>query len=110
MFQIQPTTHRQPSSLRAPLARATRPAALAATAIGLLVLGAAPATARPDPGPPLAITATRTVVPGAVPAGLRTGAPDRQARCAPQRVGTQYVACDHLTGNGVPAPGWIPKR
>jgi hypothetical protein len=25
-------------------------------------------------------------------------------------VGTQFVACDELTGNGVPAPAWVDER
>lgn len=30
--------------------------------------------------------------------------------CSLQRVDTQFVACDDLTGNDVPAPSWIPQR
>jgi len=30
--------------------------------------------------------------------------------CTPERVGTQFVACDNLTGNGVPAPAWVHER
>ena len=26
------------------------------------------------------------------------------------RVGAQHVRCDDLTGNGVPAPGWVAQR
>jgi hypothetical protein len=29
--------------------------------------------------------------------------------CALQRIGTQLVRCDHLTGAGVRAPCWIPE-
>ena len=30
--------------------------------------------------------------------------------CWLQRVGTQLVRCDNLTGNGVAAPLWMPER
>lgn len=68
---------------------------ISATATALL-LGAVlttssvPAAARPDPGP----------------------APEQESTstsCTLERVGTQFVKCDDLTGNGVPAPGWIPE-
>ncbi|HSO66004.1 MAG TPA: hypothetical protein VLQ78_12970 [Ornithinibacter sp.] len=68
-----------------------RMAASAATVVLLLGLGAAPSSARPDAGAPAA----------------REGHVDD---CLLQRVGTQYVRCDVLTGNGVPAPAWIPER
>ena len=29
--------------------------------------------------------------------------------CPLDRVGTQYVRCDNLTGAGVPAPSWVPE-
>lgn len=32
------------------------------------------------------------------------------AQCLLERVGTQYVRCDNLTGLGVPAPEWIPEQ
>lgn len=31
-------------------------------------------------------------------------------RCSLTRVGVQYVKCDNLTGNGVPAPAWLSSR
>ena len=31
------------------------------------------------------------------------------AVCPLERVGTQFVRCDNLTGNGVPAPLFIPE-
>ena len=38
------------------------------------------------------------------------GAPRiNQAHRVLARVGTQYVVGDDLTGNGVPAPGWIRR-
>jgi hypothetical protein len=30
-------------------------------------------------------------------------------RCELQRVGTQFVRCDDLTGAGVPAPSFVPE-
>ena len=54
--------------------------------IALCVL-AGPATAREDAGP----------TPPRVDLGT----------CGLARVGTQYVHCDNLTGNGVPAPSWL---
>jgi hypothetical protein len=62
------------------------------TATALLVaLGTVPAAARQDPGPaPVEPAATYF--------------------CAIQRVDTQFVGCDNLTGNGVPAPAWVDER
>lgn len=66
---------------------------LAATAL-VVGLGALPAAARQDPGkidaPATSSTATYF--------------------CTLERVGTQFVACDNLTGNGVPAPRWVHER
>ena len=53
--------------------------------------GAGPAAAGQDAGPVSA------------PVG-------HEADCFLQRVDTQYVRCDNNTGNGVPAPAWIPER
>jgi hypothetical protein len=63
------------------------------TLAGLLVVGASslPASARQDLGP----VVVQTV-------------PD-EGHCSLARVGTQFVRCDNLTGNGVPAPGWVPR-
>ena len=66
----------------------TTMAILTALALGT---GAAPAAARPDAGPAVA----------------RVGHADQ---CLLERVGTQYVLCDDNTGNGVPAPAWVPER
>lgn len=30
--------------------------------------------------------------------------------CALERIGTQLVRCDNLTGTGVEAPFWIPEQ
>ena len=68
-----------------------RAAILAVTALTVLGLGAAPATAQQDRGP----------------AAPRIGHEDE---CFLERVGTQYVRCDDNTGNGVPAPVWVPER
>ena len=60
-------------------------------ALVLVALGATPSSARQDPGTP---------IPRA----------DHGGGCLLQRVGTQFVRCDDLTGNGVPAPAYIPQR
>lgn len=85
MFQEQQNL--QPRRLTRGLALATA-AGLTALALGT---GAVPAAARPDAGPTIA----------------RVGDTDG---CFLARVGTQYVWCDDNTGNGVPAPGWVPER
>lgn len=84
MNTIQTTSQHSSSNAR----RASH--AIAAAAI-LITLGTLPAAARPDPGP----------------ANPQVSEP---YRCAIQRVGTQYVGCDYLTGNGVPAPAWVDER
>ena len=88
MYQHQ---HQDRDRRRAARHHLVRAVAAAATAVLLLILGAAPSSARPDPGDPV----------------VRV---DRPGGCGLQRVGTQYVSCDVLTGNGVPAPAWIPER
>ncbi len=35
---------------------------------------------------------------------------DHPGECFLARTGTQYVRCDDNTGNGVPAPAWVPER
>ena len=60
------------------------------TLLVVVATGALPAAARQDSGP----------------AHLGTN----PYSCQLQRVGTQYVACDNLTGNGVPAPAWVDER
>ena len=69
-----------------------------ASSSSLLVVAALalPASARQDVGQGQATNTTRI-----------TG---NASRCDLARVGTQFVACDELTGNGVPAPGWIATR
>lgn len=66
----------------------------------LLVLGtgASPAAARQDPG-----RVTKQ-------ANQPTTPRNEGANCPLQRVGTQFVRCDNLTGNGVPAPAWASVR
>jgi hypothetical protein len=61
------------------------------TTILLAAIGALPAAARQDAGP----------------AHLGTDYPYFKAV---QRVGTQFVAGDNLTGDGVPAPAWVDER
>ena len=34
----------------------------------------------------------------------------RSQACPLERVGTQYVRCDNLTGAGVAAPSWVPQQ
>lgn len=69
--------------------------ALVASAAALLaVLAATPASARPEPAP----TPTPTVV-----------QPADDDLCNLERVGMQFVRCDDLTGDGVPAPSYIPE-
>ena len=71
--------------------RLVRIVAPAATALVLLGLTAGPTWARPD-------------------AGDRVAGGGDAGQCLLERVGSQYVRCDLLTGNGVPAPAWIPER
>jgi len=70
--------------------RARRISAAAATTMLLLGATTLSASARPDPGDVPATTVERS-----------------QHRCLLERVGAQYVRCDNLTGNGVPAPAWV---
>lgn len=69
--------------------------ALTAASAALFILGlnAAPSTARPDAGPRPPAVSTPT-----------------EHACVLARVGEQYTKCEDLTGNGVPAPDWIPQR
>ncbi len=84
MFQQQQNQSRQQ------LTRGLAVTTLAILATLVLGVGAGPAAARQDAGP--AVT--------------HVGA----GQCLLERVGTQYVRCDDNTGNGVPAPAWIPER
>jgi len=89
MFQNQPQGRGRRSTGRH-LLRVVAPSACALT---LLALTAGPSSARPDAGEPF--THTITVDEG---------------QCPLERVGTQFTRCDDNTGNGVPAPAWIPER
>jgi hypothetical protein len=63
------------------------------TSAAALLVGAAlvtPAAARPDPGPPPQQQETST-------------------SCPLSRVGTQFVRCDNLTGDGAAAPAWVAQ-
>lgn len=77
------------------LARAAAPIA----AIAVIGLGAAPASAHPEPGPTIIAVAHHL-----------DGTQDAGGGCHLQRLGSQFVRCDDLTGNGVPAPAFIPER
>jgi hypothetical protein len=74
----------------------TRRGILATCSTFLLAAAAVvPAAARPDGGP------------------LRQPAESFQApfvHCPLERVGTQLVRCDNLTGAGVAAAPWVPER
>jgi hypothetical protein len=72
----------------------TRRAWVVAAAFLVVVIGALPAAARQDPGQITAPAQPTTAI----------------YFCTPERVGTQFVACDNLTGNGVPAPAWVHER
>ena len=89
MYQHQPQGRGRHSTGRL-LLRVVAPAACALTLLGLT---AGPSSARPDAGEPLTHTIT-----------------DDEGRCPLERVGTQFTRCDDNTGNGVPAPAWIPER
>jgi len=67
-------------------------AALAAGAALLVSLSAAPAFAREEPQP------------RSIPAAFYG------PHCSLERIGTQYVRGDNLTGPDVPAPSWIHEQ
>jgi hypothetical protein len=71
----------------------------AATVGALLVsaLSAAPASAVMLHGPSL-------------PPRSTAGSSPNNHTCLLQRVGTQFVRCDNLAGNGVEAPLWVPEH
>lgn len=87
------TEHRTASSTHRAhrISRACGVAAVTATFI--VAVSAMPAAARQDPG---------QIDPPASSTGVHF--------CTPERVGTQYVACDNQTGNGVQAPSWVHER
>jgi hypothetical protein len=69
---------------------ATRCSAAAAAAIVIAELAAFPATARPDPGGPIPIRFSSY----------------HYNNCPLERIGTQFVRCDYLTGAGFAPPFW----
>jgi hypothetical protein len=74
----------------------------AAVTVGVLVTTVAvagPAAAILHPGPAPAILAAEAAAAATVP-----------RHCMLERVEAQLVRCDDLTGNGVTAPWYIPKR
>jgi hypothetical protein len=68
-----------------------RCSAAAATATLIAGLAAIPAAARPDPGEPIPIRFSS------------------YENCPLNRIDTQLVRCDNLTGAGVVAPAYIPE-
>ncbi len=81
----------------------TKAAAIATLTIALIAsTNVSSAFALPDPGEPGS--------PGAV---HQTNAPDSVATTLGvkllERIGTQFVRGDNLTGAGVPAPDWVPE-
>ena len=68
-----------------------RCSAAAAAATIIAGLAAIPAAARPDPGEPIPIQFSS------------------YANCPLNRIDTQLVRCDNLTGAGVVAPAYIPE-
>ena len=80
--------------MRTTITTATATILVTSAAALLTGIAAAPALAIPDPGQ--------------WPAGhMRLVDQDR---CDLQRVGTQFVKCDILTGDGVAAPDYIPEH
>ena len=65
----------------------------AVAAVIVMLLAAAPASARQDSG-----------------ALSLTSKGENVSDCSLERLGTQFVRCDDLTGNGVPAPAWVHSR
>ena len=45
-----------------------------------------------------------------IPASEGTAVPTSYTDCPLERIGTQLVRCDNLTGAGVEAPFWIPEQ
>jgi hypothetical protein len=71
-----------------------RSAVLAGGLLVTTLVMTSPATASPDPGDPVRTDrATMTLL-----------------TCELQRVGTQLVRCDDLTGAGATAPTYVPER
>ena len=57
--------------------------------------------------------ALATLVPDGSPAESGAGAsdvPTTYVDCPLERIGTQLVRCDNLTGAGADAPFWIPEQ
>ena len=66
-----------------------------------------------------AIAAATLMLAGVIPASAACPDPETLPRssrtatvsaCLLERIGTQFVLCDNLTGNGVRAPSWIPEQ
>ncbi len=79
----------------AAVAAARRPGSvIAAVAASMLIIGLFPA-------------ATQAVPDAGDPVKPRFSSADNN--CPLQRVGTQFVRCDNLTGAGHLAPAWVPQ-
>lgn len=81
----------------------TKATAVIAVTIALTIaMNVSPAFAFPDPGEP-----------GAPGPGYQTSDPHRVATTTGvrllERIGTQFVRGDDLTGAGVSAPSWVPE-
>ena len=68
--------------------------AASAALLALLLAASGAASAIPEPGP---------VRPG-------TDAPNAQKNCPLERIGSQLVRCDDLTGAGAHAPSQVPVQ
>ncbi len=81
----------------------TRSSAIAVVAIALMAsTNVSSAFAIPDPGETRAPT---TIHQADAPCGVAIDSGVRRL----ERIGTQFVRGDNLTGAGVPAPGWVPE-
>lgn len=97
MHHTQHIQHIQPSQPSQPFHRSRRIRLIAAIAVTVPLLGSTvTAQARQDPG---AAVFSQTSQSSHTPVG-----------CTLKRVDTQFVTCDNLTGNNVPAPAWISQR
>lgn len=73
--------------------KTTRFAGLLLASAAVILAVSSPAVAKPDPG-----DSTN---------GQQT---TKTSVCSLQRIGTQFVRCDELTGAGAMAPSWVPER
>ena len=84
---------------------------LAPAAAALVVLvAAAPASARQDAGDWTSRSAASTSANASAGLAATEANSDDTTNCPLQRVGTQLVRCDNLTGNGVSGAASVPLR